>query len=392
MLLRESRQANAATFNGVPYVQSFSDGTNVLDAAITRIAWVFDTFEKVIVSVSGGKDSTVLAHLALAEASRRGRRIGLYFLDEEVVYQSTIDQITYLMELSPANTIPLWLQVPFHLTNSTSLTEGQLRCWEPGEHKQWMRPKVDVAIKARPWDPATETVRDKTKGLGFYDVIENYERCHSDTAFLVGLRGVESPNRWRTMVKHPVAIQGKPVFWGTRKGSNTALYPLYDWTFADVWRYLHEFKVRYSKIYDMQFRKGYPPQEMRVSSLIHEGSFKSLVDLPEFEPKTYAKLLKRIKGIALAQETAKSAKLFACRKLPKNYTSWRTYRDFLLTTYPDPPKATIFCRRFANHQDNEYVARQQCRQLVLGDYENNVPVRSVEDPREALIRYYESVL
>jgi len=32
------------------------------------------------------------------------------------------------------------------------------------------------------------------------------------------------------------------------------------------------------------------------------------------------------------------------------------------------------------------------RQLVLNDYENNLPVENREDPREALVRYYEEVL
>lgn len=373
------------------------EARSVLDAARERIAQVFDlhacgAITRIIVSVSGGKDSTVLAHLALMEARRRGVRIGVYFLDEEVVYESTVKQVQYIMELAPECVIPMWLQVPFALTNATSLTEGQLIAWEPGKHELWMRPKRDDAIKARPWDAATETVRDKNKGLGFYDVIENFERTFTGAAFLVGLRGAESPNRWRAVSKNPITLDGERVFWGTQKGANVALYPLYDWNFHDVWKYLHDEGVRYSRIYDLQFKKGYPISEARVSSLIHEKSFKALVDLPEFEPKTYARLQKRIKGIALAQETAKAASLFRARKLPKNFTSWIAYRDFLLATYPDPVKRPIFERRFAAHLTNEFVARQQVRQLVLNDYENNLPVENRDDPREALVRYYDEVL
>jgi len=119
-------------------------GREWLEAARARIRWVFDcrdrgVFKHVIVSVSGGKDSTVLAELALEEARRRGARVGLYFLDEEVVYQSTVDQVHHLMTRYPENTVPLWLQVPFSLTNATSLTEGQLVAWEPGKHELWMR-------------------------------------------------------------------------------------------------------------------------------------------------------------------------------------------------------------------------------------------------------------
>lgn len=368
-------------------------GKTVLEAARERMAFVFENFETVLVSISGGKDSTVLAHLALVEARRRQRRVGLFFLDEEAVYQSTIDQVSYLVEMFPETAIVSWLQLPFRLTNATSVEEGQLECWEPGKHAQWMRPRRKDSIHHPPWDRATETVRDRRKGFGFYDAIENWERTLTGAGLLVGLRAAgESPNRWRTVTKHPVDVGGRSVYWATRKGPNTVLYPIYDWNFHDVWRYIHDEQLRYSKVYDWQFKKGYPISEMRVSSLIHERSFKALVDLPEFEPKTFAKLSKRIKGIALAQEAGKAAKLFRCRTLPKNFTSWIVYRDFLLKTHSDELRRPIFDARFARQRHNEYVARQQCRQLILNDYENNLAIDDAEDPRDALIRYYDEVL
>jgi len=352
---------------------------------------VFDHFEQVIVSVSGGKDSTALVHLALTEARARGRRVGVFFLDEEVMYQSTVEQVERIMGDAAAKR--MWLQIPFHLTNATSTTEGQLRCWEPSQRKIWMRPKGPKNMKHKPWDESAERFRSGYKWLDFYGVIENFERCFENTAFLVGLRAAgESPNRWRAVTKNPVPIGGKNVYWATRKGSNVAMYPIYDWDFHDVWKYIHDHEVPYSRIYDMQFRKGYAMSEMRVSSLIHERAFKSICDLPEFEPRTYQRLLRRVKGIALAQETGKSAKLFACRKLPKNFKSWIAYRDFLLKTHPDRERLPIFKKRFARHLENEYVARQQCRQLLLNDYENNLPIDNTEDPREALVRYYDEVL
>lgn len=373
--------------------QRYHKNKTVLDAARERIAFLFDQFEQIIVSISGGKDSTVLAHLALIEARQRGRKIGLHFLDEEVLYQSSIEQVEYLMDLFPDNVSKIWLQIEFRLTNATSLTEGQLICWEAGKHKEWMRAKKPFAIQHRMWALETQTVRDKNKGFGFYDVIENFERCYTGAAFLVGLRAAgESPNRWRAVTKNPVEIGGKNVYWATQKGANVALYPIYDWNFHDIWRYIYDEGLRYSKIYDLQFKKGYPISEMRVSSLIHERSFKSICDLPEFEPKTYAKLQKRVKGIALAQEAGRNAKLFRCAKLPKNFKSWITYRDFLLDTYPDTGKKEVFVKRFERHLTNEYVARQQCRQLILNDYENNLPISSSPDPREELVRYYNEVL
>lgn len=372
--------------------QTFSK-LNVLEATRQRVSFIFDSFDDIKVSISGGKDSTVLVHLMLSEAKRRKRKVGIFFLDEEVHYQSSVDMVTYTIEeMSPDNVIPLWLQIPFKLTNATSYTEDQLMAWEPGKSKIWMRPKKSYAIKAPPWNVETQTVANRTKGFGFYDVITNFEACYSGAAFIVGLRGTESPNRWRAASKNPVDVNGTPVYWGTKKGENVALYPLYDWNFHDVWRYIYDHGLRYSKVYDWQFRKGMPINEMRVSSLIHERSFKSICDLPEFEPKTYNRLVKRIKGIELAQETGKDAKMFKVRKLPKNFNSWLKYRDFLLATYPDEAKQEILTKRFAKHLQNEYVARQQCRQVVLADIENNLPVINKPDPRDELIAYYREAL
>lgn len=363
---------------------------DVLTAARERISMIFDDFENIIVSISGGKDSTTLAHLALTEAHKRNRRIGIFFLDEEVVYDSTIKQIEYVMSLYPENTIPLWFQIEFHLTNATSLIEGQLICWEAGKHKIWMRPKKPFAIQHKPWSKEKETIRDKNKGFGFYDALENFQNSRHNTAFLIGLRATESPNRWRAVSKNP---GHKDWYWTTKlKNGNIAAYPLYDWNFHDVWRYIYDNKLRYSKIYDYMWKKGMSFQEIRVSSLIHEKSFKALVELPEFEPKTYDRLLRRINGISIGHIYGKDNKAMRARKLPKNFKNWMEYRDFLLKTYPDETKKWIFEKRFAKQLNNNYVARQQCRQLILNDYENNLPIDNQPDPREEKIKKWRELL
>ena len=364
---------------------------DVVTAAKERISYIFDEFQDIVVSISGGKDSTVLCWLALQEARRRDRRIGVMFLDEEVVYESTIEQVTWLMNLYPENTNRIWLQFPFHLTNATSLTETQLICWEEGKHKIWMRPKVPYSIQHMPWDPATVSVRDKNKGFGFYDVIDNFQSHRTHTAFLVGLRATESMNRFRAVAKNPGY---KDIYWCTKVGGEgcASFYPLYDWNFHDIWKFIYDNGIRYSRIYDYQWKKGMSIREIRVSSLIHERAFKALVELPEFEPRTYDRLLKRIKGIQVGNLYGKDAAMLRCRKLPKNFNSWIEYRDFLLETYPDPDKKWIFERRFAAQLNNNYVARQQCRQLILNDYENNLPVDNDIDPRQKTIDKWRAIL
>ena len=370
---------------------SFKEYTNktVLEASRERISYIFDEFDNIIVSISGEKDSTVLCHLALQEARKRGRKIGIFFLDEEVVYRNTVEQVEYLMSLYPENTNRFWLQIPFNLTNSTSFADGQVKCWEQSKKKLWMHPRKKENILTKTWSHETK-IADKNKGFGFYDVLYNFELSFENTAFLVGLRADESLNRYRTMVKHKGY---KGIYWSTKRaGTNYTFYPIYDWGFHDVWKYIGEQKIRYHKYYDFAYKKGKHINEIRVSSLTHEKSFKSIQDLPEFEFDTYEKLLKRIKGISFAQETAKDKKMFKVQTLPKNYKSWREYRDFLLATYPDESKKPIFEKRFKKHLDNEYVARQQCKQLILNDYENNFPIKNTEDPRIEKINYWRKIL
>lgn len=66
-------------------------GVSVLDAARQRISWTFDTFERVYLSFSAGKDSTVLLHLVVDEARKRGRKFGVLIVDLEAQYKLTMD-------------------------------------------------------------------------------------------------------------------------------------------------------------------------------------------------------------------------------------------------------------------------------------------------------------
>jgi predicted phosphoadenosine phosphosulfate sulfurtransferase len=58
---------------------------NVYEASKERISWTFDNFEKIYVSFSGGKDSTVMIHLVMDEAIKRNKKIGVLFVDLEDV-------------------------------------------------------------------------------------------------------------------------------------------------------------------------------------------------------------------------------------------------------------------------------------------------------------------
>ena len=52
---------------------------SVLEAARWRIGKAFDECERAYVAFSGGKDSTVLMHLVMDEAIKRGRKVGVMY-------------------------------------------------------------------------------------------------------------------------------------------------------------------------------------------------------------------------------------------------------------------------------------------------------------------------
>jgi predicted phosphoadenosine phosphosulfate sulfurtransferase len=161
---------------------------NCLEAAKHRVSWIFDTFDNIYVSVSGGKDSTALYNLVLTEAIKRNQKFNLFFLDQEMEYQATIDHMKAMM--SHPNIIPMWHQIPIYMTNSTSYEEDLLYAW--GEGLEWIRQKEPISIKE---------INEKYPKR-FYPFFNWFEKNQPDnSAFLVGLRAEESINRFRAVTK-----------------------------------------------------------------------------------------------------------------------------------------------------------------------------------------------
>jgi len=339
---------------------------NVLDAARDRIALVFDNFEHVSVSVSSGKDSTALFHLCVQEAKKRKRKIRAFFLDQEAEYQASIEIIRLIMH-HPC-VIPDWFQVPVYLTNSTSYSEYFLYAW--GEGQKWVRAKDPIAIH--------EIKEEYPKR--FYKFINWYEKqAPENTAFLVGLRADESITRYRAVTKHP---GWNDIKWGTMNGKCPVFYPIYDWTVYDVWKFIYDYDLQYNKIYDLMFLDNYSIYtKMRVSNLIHEKSYKCLVDLPRYEPDTYNALCKRVAGIATATRYAAEKQMFTNKKLPSHYKNWLEFRNFLLQNIPEEAHRTRFEKRFVNEPKNEKTYKAQVGQLLINDYENSRPYDKKREQR-----------
>jgi len=337
---------------------------SVMEAAKRRIAKVFDEFEKIFVSVSSGKDSSCLYYLCLEEAEKRDRKINVFFLDQEAEYQGSIDIMRIMM--SHSRVIPHWYQVPCYMTNATSYTQDQLYAW--GEGEEWMRAKEDIAIKAIDGDYPKR----------FYKFFDWFEQQQVEpTAFLVGLRSKESMNRFRAVTKNP-GYQDIPWSTKTKNDKCFRFYPIYDWTFGDVWKYISAGGFPYNPVYDRMYcLKGKKLNDIRISNLIHEKSFSCLTELQEIEPDTYEKLCKRLQGVHSAAIYAHEGMIYQAKVLPKNFATWKEYRDSLLESAPMNEKYRERLRkRFSKQPDINEIHQQQCKQVLICDAENNIPVNT----------------
>lgn len=337
---------------------SINGQLNVLEAAKKRIAYLFDNYDNIQLSFSGGKDSTCLFHLIYEEAKKRNRKFYLFFLDQEAEYQGTIDMVEWAMR--QPNVIPLWYQVPMFMTNSCSTQ--QLFLWAWGEGEEWVRPKSDISI---------HEIKGKYPKRFYKFVLwasMQLRKLPGKSVSVIGLRAEESPSRRFVMFG-----EDNELFWLRRIHEPHKAYPLIDWSYTDVWKFLIENNLKYNKVYDKMYMLGLNLRTMRVSNLIHEKAYRCLAELQELEPETYDKLEHRLKGVHCCAIYAKENLMYSIKQLPKQFSSWKEYKDFLLDNiHPDLKK--IFQYQWSRFGDTDDVGacKYMVKRILLCDWEGNI--------------------
>lgn len=269
-------------------------GISVLEAARQRIAWTFDNFERVYLSFSAGKDSTVMLHLVADEAHKRGRKFGLLMVDLEAQYQATIDHALRCVEMYRGVIDLHWICLPIHLRNAVSVYEPFWLCWDRGNVDAWVRLPPEFAttdVNAFSWFH---------EGMEFEEFVPLFGEWYSQgksCACFVGIRTDESLNRFRTIVQSKKEThQGKR--WTSRVTEHCFnVYPIYDWKSSDLWVYHARNPDRpYNRLYDLMHRAGVPMGQMRICQPYGDDQRRGLWLFHLIEPETWAKVVSRVNG------------------------------------------------------------------------------------------------
>lgn len=337
---------------------------SVLDAALTRMRWVFKEFEHVSVNFSGGKDSTVVLNLALQVATELGRLpLEVLFVDQEAEWDAVIRYVRQVM--ADPRVKPRWLQVPFRLFNATSPNQPWLECWAPGQ--QWMRER----------EPNSEHVNvyGNDRFAKMFEAVQLHDHPAAPAARLAGVRCEESPARALGLTTYETY---KGETWGTvedKRRHHYTFYPLYDWSYTDVWKAIHDHGWPYCTLYDAMYQHGVPTRSMRVSNVHHETAVPILLILQAIEPRTWDRLTERLAGANTVKHLAQQ--WFCPDTLPPMFASWAEYRDHLLDNLiTDPAKRDTMRRQFALEEGYyehpsvlEALVRTEIGAILVNDFE-----------------------
>jgi len=312
---------------------------NVLEASRERIAKTFDAVERVYVAFSGGKDSSVMFHLVMDEAIRRGQRVGVMYIDMEAQYADTIKHAKEMFHLYRDNIDPHWICVPMRLRNALTNYEPQWIAWDPTKEADWIRPKPHGCTGVEDYDFIHDEMAD---GIEFEEFIVMFGRWYGQgkkTAGFIGIRAQESLHRYcaiATWEKRDLMLQGWR--WTTKVTQQVYnVYPIYDWLTEDIWRFHAAFPDRpHNAIYDKMQMAGVPLSDQRLCQPFGDDQRKGLWLYHILEPETWFKLVARVNGAnsgSLYINETGNINGYDKITLPPGHT-WQSFTNMLLRSLP----------------------------------------------------------
>lgn len=314
-------------------IKIYSD-KSVLDAAKERISFTFDRFERIYLAFSGGKDSSVMFHLVMDEAIKRGVKVAVMYIDFEAQYDDTIKHAMEMFDLYSDHIDPHWICIPMLLRNAVTNFEPRWTCWDESKRDAWIRQKPSFCKTEKDYPFAIP-------GMEFEEFIILFAEWYSQgktTAGFIGIRAQESLHRYcaiATWQKKDVAFDGKK--WTTKIAEKCYnVYPIYDWLTDDIWKYHAMSRKPHNLIYDKMQMAGVPLKHQRLCQPFGDDQKKGLWLYHILEPETWFRLVARVNGAnSGALYTEESGNMTGNRSitLPSGHT-WRSFCNMLLKSLP----------------------------------------------------------
>jgi predicted phosphoadenosine phosphosulfate sulfurtransferase len=308
---------------------------NVYQAANERIKYTFDNFEKVYLSFSGGKDSTVMLHMVMDEAIKRNQKIGLLIVDLEGQYKLTIDHITNCVNMYKDYIDLYWVCLPIHLRNAVSVFEPFWLCWDKERKNDWIRQAPKNSIVDTDYFPFFK------EGMEFEEFVPEFGEWYSQgktTACLVGIRADESLNRYRTISSKSKITFNEKQYTTKVTESVYNVYPIYDWSTEDIWIYHGKNKnKRHNELYDIMHKAGLSIHLQRICQPYGDDQRRGLWLFHLIEPETWARVVARVNGAnSGALYVQDTGNINGYGKITKpNQHTWKSFSELILNTLPE---------------------------------------------------------
>lgn len=301
---------------------------SVLEKALERINTLYDRFDKIVVSFSGGKDSTVCLNLALQVARERGKLpLDVYTFDEEALHPETVE---YLERVATNPEVRFrWYCIPVQHRNACSKKDPWWYPWDPNKKHLWVRPLPKGAIT---------TLKGFKWGMTMPDCVPLVMGPeHGMVADIRGIRAQESMRRYRVVT---AKIKDN---WLTaaRNGYNVSASPIYDWTTEDVWLAPKLFGWDYNRTYDVFDKAGTSKHQQRVCPPYGEEPLGGLHQYAVCWPDLWDKMIRRVPGATTAARYAKT-ELYGWGDVePPEGKTWQSWFHDQMDLWPPKERAEM---------------------------------------------------
>lgn len=308
---------------------------SVLTASRERISEVFDSFNKIYVSFSGGKDSTVMLHLVMKEAIKRNRKVGVLIIDLEAQYSETIKHNRNMIDLYKNNIDLHWFCGELLLRNAVTNFEPRWIAWDANKKDLWIREMPREASDLSQYDFYVP----KMEFEELMNIFGEWYGQGESTACFVGIRADESLHRYCAIATWEK--EGKMFNnhrWTTKINDSVYnIYPIYDWRTEDIWVFHGKYPdLPYNKIYDKMQMADVKLSQQRLCQPYGDDQRQGLWLYHIIEPDTWFKLIARVNGVnSGALYIQESGNMTGYNKIYKpDHHTWKSFVNLLLRTMP----------------------------------------------------------